>query len=161
MTSGRSVRSGYRDAAVERQRRISSRMSRTKSKNSRSTEKRLRALLVRSGFRGWKMHERNILGSPDFAFAASKIAVFVDGCYWHGCSKCGKLQGKLSRYWINKIQKNIVRDKYVSETLERSGWFVVRIWEHDLRGTKRGLSMIEQAVVSRAQGKPMASTGIK
>ena len=70
----------------------------------------------------------HVAGKPDFAWPKRKLAVFVDGCFWHGCS-CKKLPKSNSEFWKSKIEANQVRDKKVSKKLRRIGWRVIRIRE--------------------------------
>jgi DNA mismatch endonuclease, patch repair protein len=108
-------------------------MARNKGKGTRSTELSLRARLSAAGISGWKFHPQGIPGNPDFAFLEKKLAVFVDGCFWHGCAKCRTIPKTNTEFWEEKIMGNIARDKRVSNRLRRSGWHVLRFWEHDLK----------------------------
>lgn len=112
----------------------SSMMSRVRSRGNRSTERRLRAHLVRSGLRGWRLHAAHLPGKPDFAFAAERLVVFVDGCFWHGCADCADGHNPRSNttYWLPKIQSNRDRDRRNTALLRRLGWCVVRVWEHEI-----------------------------
>lgn len=107
-------------------------MAAVRSTGNKSTEKRLRAYLVRAGVCGWKMHVPDIMGKPDFAFLDKKVAVFVDGCYWHGCLQCCRTPSSNTTYWNAKITRNRQRDRRVTAYLRRHGWRVMRIWEHEL-----------------------------
>lgn len=104
------------------------------SKNTYSTERRLRAGLAFAGISGWRMNAADLTGKPDFVFDEKKIIVFVDGCFWHGC-KCKRLSKTHKSFWKNKIETNIARDKRVSRALRRQGWKVVRIKEHELKSS--------------------------
>lgn len=109
-------------------------MSAIHSKNTHSTERRLRAGLASAGISGWRMNVKDLAGKPDFVFYEKKIAIFVDGCFWHGC-KC-KRQSKTNRsFWKKKIETNVARDKRVSRQLRRQGWKVIRIKEHELKAS--------------------------
>src|SRR5262249_41513821 len=88
----------------------SGRMRAIKEKGNKSTEKRLRAILVRAGVRGWKMHPPGLPGKPDFLFPEARVVVFVDGCYWHGCAECGHIPNVNRPYWSAKIEGNQRRD---------------------------------------------------
>lgn len=108
-------------------------MRAVKSKGTKP-EKRLRAILAGSGLSGWKMNYENAPGKPDIAFPARKIAVFIDGCFWHGCPYCNRPLPETNRaYWEQKIARNIARDQKYDEELQRQGWHVLRIWEHQLK----------------------------
>jgi len=104
------------------------------SKNTHSTERRLRAGLASAKISGWRMNAKDLDGKPDFVFDEQKVAIFVDGCFWHGC-KCKRLSKTNRSFWKKKIETNIARDKRVSRKLRRQGWKVVRIKEHELKAS--------------------------
>jgi len=108
-------------------------MRAVKSKNARSTERKLRAALVASGIRGWHMHADQLPGKPDFIFPEKKLAVFVDGCFWHGCSKCYRRPNSSQTYWDAKVAGNMARDKSRRAELKKQGWKVLRFWEHEVK----------------------------
>lgn len=107
-------------------------MSLVKSGNNKSTELKLARALRDNDIVGWRRRQ-SLIGTPDFVFKELKVAVFVDGCFWHGCPKCRRLPKSNVVFWKNKIQRNLERDKIVSSTLKRQGWKVIRIWECDLQ----------------------------
>jgi DNA mismatch endonuclease (patch repair protein) len=107
-------------------------MGRIKAEGNKSTETKLRMLMVRNGIRGWKLQAKNMLAKPDFVFPNRKLAIFVDGCFWHGCPKCGHIPKANRIYWENKINRNINRDSKQRKALRRMGWRVLRLWEHQL-----------------------------
>lgn len=108
-------------------------MQAVKSKGTR-LEKRLFATLSGMGISGWKQNAVSITGKPDIAFLNQKIAIFVDGCFWHGCPYCRrKLPETNYEYWERKIDRNIQLAKVYNKQLKREGWKVIRIWEHELR----------------------------
>lgn len=72
-------------------------------------------------------------GSPDFVFRRARIAVFVDGCFWHGCAKHCRMPGTNRAYWERKIARNKARDRAADRALRGAGWRVVRVWEHAVR----------------------------
>jgi DNA mismatch endonuclease (patch repair protein) len=74
----------------------------------------------------------NLPGKPDFTFSRRGLAVFVDGCFWHGCPRCYRRPHSRRRYWDAKVAGNILRDRQNSARLRRMGWRVMRIWEHEL-----------------------------
>lgn len=104
-----------------------------KSRGNRSTECRLRAQLVQSGLTGWTLQRLPEIGSPDFIFGKQRLVVFVDGCFWHGCPRCGHTPKTNSRYWRAKIQRNRKRDVRVRRMARTAGFRVIRIWECDLK----------------------------
>jgi DNA mismatch endonuclease (patch repair protein) len=107
-------------------------MSSVKGRGNKTTELRLRLALVRNGISGWHLHPKGVAGVPDFFFPKEKVAVFVDGCFWHGCPRCGHLPKNNSEFWKEKINRTKIRDKRQASDLKRSGIVVIRFWEHDL-----------------------------
>lgn len=108
-------------------------MRAVRGRGNRTTETRFRSALARAGIRGWKLAPPDILGRPDFYFAKAKLAVFVDGCFWHGCHRCGHLPRTNSDFWQAKIERNRQRDRNTSAALRSTGLRVIRLWEHKLR----------------------------
>ena len=104
-----------------------------RSAGNRTTEMHLRAILVQHAISGWRLREKDIPGIPDFFFSNERLAVFVDGCFWHGCPKCGHIPKTNRAYWRAKISRNRVRDARITRQLRRLGFSVVRLWECDLR----------------------------
>lgn len=119
----------FKDVPVVR----SKTMAAIRSKNNRTTELCFRMALVRSGIKGWETHAEDLVGKPDFFFRKKGIAVFVDGCFWHGCPKCGHYPKTRSSFWKAKILRNKERDKSNRRKLRRKGIKVVSIWEHSLK----------------------------
>lgn len=112
----------------------SSVMRAIRGKHTRSTETRFRLALVRANFRGWTTHVRELPGSPDFFFHETKVAVFVDGCFWHGCKRCRISVPKVNRrYWSLKLSLNAKRDRRNARLLKGKGIVVIRFWEHELQ----------------------------
>lgn len=106
-------------------------MRRVKSTGNKSTEIKFRTALSRAGVRGWSI-QPEIQGHPDVAFLRDKVAVFLDGCFWHGCDDHFKAPRTRTRTWVKKIQANKTRDARNVAALLAEGWKVFRIWEHDL-----------------------------
>lgn len=117
-------------------------MSLVKPRHGRTTEKRLRALLVQRGITGWRMDGRDLPGRPDFVFRASLFVVFVDGCFWHGCERCRKASKSNVKFWRKKILVNTCRDIRVSRQLRAAGWTVLRIRECELKDPLRRLTLM-------------------
>lgn len=112
----------------------SARMSKVRSKSNRSTEVRVAACLAANGIRGWERNAKRVVGCPDFCFADSRVALFVDGCFWHGCPTCDRRMPRARRaFWHAKIAANQRRDRRVARRLRAEGYRVVRVWEHALR----------------------------
>jgi DNA mismatch endonuclease, patch repair protein len=107
-------------------------MRKIKSQNSQA-EILIRRNLWKLGFR-YKINNKKINGKPDIVFAKKRIAIFIDGDFWHGYNWAIKKKGLKSnrKYWIPKIERNIQRDKEVNTLLESEGWKVLRFWEHDI-----------------------------
>ena len=103
-----------------------------RSQGGRSTELRFRAVLMRRRVRGWRMGPSEILGTPDFYFDRLRIAVFVDGCFWHCCPTCGHVPKTNLDYWTRKLSRNRKRDRLVTARLRRAGVHVLRYWECEL-----------------------------
>ena len=123
-------------------------MSRVRSKGNETTEKRLASLLRNSALSGWR-RQRPLTGRPDFVWPKARVAVFVDGCFWHG-HNCGKnvTPKTNAKAWRDKINRNKARDRKATRLLREEGWTVVRIWEcglaktpdRCLRGIRRALN---------------------
>jgi DNA mismatch endonuclease (patch repair protein) len=101
-------------------------MASIRPKGNLTTEIALGKMIWAAGIRGCRKHWP-ILGRPDFAWPGLKIAVFVDGCFWHGCS-CKKIPKTNRRFWVDKFEYNKRRDIRVARALRRSGWTVLRIF---------------------------------
>ncbi len=127
-------------------------MSRIRGKGNLSTEMRLARLFREWGVTGWRRHlklrveGREPSGSqrstrsrsqpfvkPDFVFPKERLAVFVDGCFWHGCPRCYQKPKQNAKFWREKIGGNQARDRRASRELRALGWSVCRIWECRLK----------------------------
>lgn len=102
-------------------------MARISSRGNETTELLMGRMLSAAGIRGYRKHWK-VTGRPDFAWPGAKVAVFVDGCFWHGCP-CKTLPRSRPEFWRNKIETNKRRDRRVSRVLRREGWTVIRIRE--------------------------------
>jgi DNA mismatch endonuclease (patch repair protein) len=130
-------------------------MQAVKSKGTR-LEKRLFAMLTGMGISGWKKNVKNIAGKPDVAFLERKIAIFVDGCFWHGCPHCHrKLPETNHEYWERKIKRNVELAASYNEQLRRDGWTVIRIWEHETKDTAKLKPRLKELKSGKIEtGKP-------
>ena len=108
-------------------------MGAVKSSGNKTTEVRFRLALVRNKIKGWKVRPKGVKGNPDFIFLKKKIIIFVDGCFWHGCPKCGHVPKTNNSYWGAKLDRNKVRDKKNNRILKKEGYKVLRFWEHDIK----------------------------
>jgi DNA mismatch endonuclease (patch repair protein) len=106
-------------------------MAAIRSKGNKDTELKLASILRTNGIKGWRRHQR-LPGSPDFVFRRERLAVFVDGCFWHACPKHGRKPASNRNFWLRKLTRNKQRDRVVSRQLRNAGWRVLRFWAHDL-----------------------------
>jgi DNA mismatch endonuclease, patch repair protein len=106
-------------------------MSRIRGSGNKDTELALIKIFRRHSITGWRRHQ-DVFGKPDFLFRRNRLALFVDGCFWHGCPRCYKRPKSNRKFWDAKIARNRERDSLVNRELRRLGWRVIRIWEHDL-----------------------------
>lgn len=95
-----------------------------------------------------KMHP-NIDGKPDIILPDYKIAIFLDGCFWHACPKCkGDTRPSTNKsYWIPKIERTIKRDKINRAKLRKSGWAVIRLWEHEVKNLNKCNKKLDVAIL--------------
>lgn len=113
-------------------------MAQVRSKGNKSTELKVVRLLRQHRITGWRRH-LPLAGRPDFAFPKAKIAVFIDGCFWHGCPRCYREPKSSVEYWQGKVARNKERDTKVSMELKGKGWRVLRVWECELKNPARML----------------------
>ena len=107
-------------------------MSANKAKNTKP-EILLRKALWEEGVRGYRLNWKKAPGRPDIAFPGKKIAIFINGCYWHRCPKCDLPLPKSNvQFWKDKFDKNITRDKKKNKELLDLGWHVLVFWECDI-----------------------------
>ena len=107
-------------------------MRQVKSKKNKSTELRLIKIFKENGVTGWKRNYP-VIGHPDFVFLKQRIAVFVDGCFWHGHDCRNTRPSANEEFWRKKRERNIKHDKEITELFESRGWTVIRIWECELK----------------------------
>ena len=107
-------------------------MSRIRGKGNQETELVMIQILRSHHISGWRRNQA-ILGKPDFVFIKQRIAVFVDGCFWHGCPKHSNMPRNNRAFWKKKLGQNKDRDRFVSRELRKLGWKVIRVWEHELK----------------------------
>jgi DNA mismatch endonuclease (patch repair protein) len=120
-------------------------MAAIRSSGNRGTELKLIAIFREAGIRGWR---RNfpLEGKPDFCFPKIRMAVFVDGCFWHGCPRHGRKPASNTEYWHAKLERNKKRDLAVGRLLRKKRWRVIRIWEHQLSSPARFIKTIDRAL---------------
>ena len=118
-------------ADVFSKRKRSQIMAAIRSHGNKDTELKLATILRTYHITGWR-RQQPLPGKPDFVFPKQRLAVFVDGCFWHGCPKHGRKPDTNRRYWLPKLLRNKKRDQTVSRQLRAAGWRVLRIWAHRL-----------------------------
>lgn len=133
-------------------------MSRIRSHGNAATELRLMSLMRAEKITGWRRQvvlnagsaARKVRVRPDFVFRRERVAVFVDGCYWHGCPRHYRRPKGNRKFWDNKIAHNRERDRLVTRVLRRAGWTVLRMWECALskRRQKATLTRLRKALES-------------
>jgi len=105
-------------------------MARIRSRNT-CPEKLLRSALWQEGLR-YRVHYRTSVGRPDLVFVRQQIAVFIDGCFWHGCPDHYVYPRTRRDFWAAKLLANVTRDQRQTKELEECGWVVLRFWEHEV-----------------------------
>ena len=118
-------------------------MSRIHGKGNKSTELKLLKLFREHKLSGWRRHQP-LTGKPDFVFPKERLAIFVDGCFWHGCPRCYIKPKQNAKFWREKIGGNIKRDRKVSRQLRADGWSVCRIWECRLKKPDSVITKIQR-----------------
>jgi len=125
-------------------------MRRVRSRDT-SPELALRRELHRRGLR--YSLRRKLPGSPDIVFVKSGVAVFIDGCFWHGCPEHCRRPSSNRGYWLPKIERNMRRDRRVDAELKDAGWRVVRLWEHEVKNSPRRCAARIERTVRVRRGK--------
>lgn len=111
--------------------RRSANMGAIRSRDTR-IERLLRQSLRSLGLTGYRLDRRDLPGRPDIAFIGHRLAVFVDGCFWHGCPRCYVAPKTATAYWNDKLARNQARDRSADDALISLGWVVLRFWEHEV-----------------------------
>lgn len=129
-------------------------MRSVKSTRNKTTELKLIDYFKANKIKGWRRNYK-IYGKPDFVFPKSRIAIFVDGCFWHG-HNCRNTKPKDNEeYWNNKIKRNISRDKLVTAYLKRKRWYVIRIWECELKNREKLMKKIYDPLVNKSETRSL------
>jgi len=137
-------------------------MAKVRDAGNASTELRLIALFLTCGIADCQ-RKAAVTGKPDFVFPKLKLAVFVDGCFWHGCPIHATQPKTNAEFWTTKLGKNQARDRLVSRSLRRAGWRVLRICDHELwrKNAKRLSARLRRAgLLTPAAGKPVVQQGV-
>lgn len=134
-------------APVPKNERTSALMSRIRAKNT-GPERALRTALAAAGVKGYRLHYAKAPGRPDIAFVGRKVAVFVHGCFWHGCPHCQPARPKSHKtFWHEKLDRNKARDARKEQELRDAGWEVLTIWECRLKeDAAREVARVRQAL---------------
>ena len=128
-------------------------MSSIKGVGNKDTELVFASLLKAARITGWRRHYP-ISGRPDFVFPKARLAIFIDGCFWHACPRHSRMPQTNREFWTSKFAANTARDRRVTLELRRLGWHVIRVWEHQLKNSP---DKILQAVMARISGSPHTS----
>jgi DNA mismatch endonuclease (patch repair protein) len=122
----------------------SAQMARVRSSGT-DAELRLRSALWRRGLR--YVLRRKLPGRPDVVFVRARLAVFVDGCFWHGCPTHYTAPKANDEFWRSKLSENVDRDRRVDAALRSLGWTVLRLWEHEIEAdVESAATRVERAV---------------
>ena len=134
-------------------------MAAIRSTGNKDTELRLAAIFRAHGITGWRRHQL-LPGKPDFLFRRERVAVFVDGCFWHGCLAHCRMPKTSLEYWNPKIARNRRRDQEVKALLRQQDWRVFRIWEHALTSPRqvvaRLITLLARTPTKRSQNGRLA-----
>jgi DNA mismatch endonuclease (patch repair protein) len=127
-------------------------MSRIKGKGNKDTEIMMMQIMRNHHISGWRRNQA-VFGKPDFVFPLQKVALFVDGCFWHGCPlpKHSNMPRNNQEFWEKKLLGNKIRDKLVTRSLRKLGWRVVRVWEHELKDPEKVAAKLVR-VIGSARG---------
>lgn len=133
-------------------------MSGIRSKGNRSTEQAFIELLKAFHITGWRRHY-SLQGRPDFVFPKRKIAIFIDGCFWHRCSYCydGHIPKQNRHYWVQKLTRNKCRDNRNNRILRSLGWRVFRVRECSISKRKSSLFATLSILTKRTSSQPLIS----
>lgn len=124
-------------------------MRQIKSKKNKSTELRLIDVFKEHNIIGWRRNYP-VKGHPDFIFPKQKIAVFVDGCFWHGHDCRNTRPADNQEYWEKKRERNIKHDQKVTIMFENRGWTVIRIWECELKKMNKDVLLCKLLVLCKS-----------
>lgn len=131
-------------------------MSSIRGTGNRSTEVAVEDRLSAEGIVGWEKHPKGIAGSPDFYFSEQRLALFIDGCFWHDCPSCDRNRpATRSEFWREKIEGNRRRDGRISRALRGQGIHVMRVWEHDVDSS----SWVKRLRRMLAEPRELSGTG--
>jgi DNA mismatch endonuclease (patch repair protein) len=143
-------------------------MAKVRGRGNLTTEEALAKVFRAEGWSGWR-RQRKVGGliaggrfqvRPDFVFTARRLAVFVDGCFWHGCPRHGTRPRGNAAFWRAKFRRNRERDRRDTRNLRRAGWKVLRLWEHELKPrARRALLAKLRKVFAQPRKSPTGRSG--
>jgi DNA mismatch endonuclease, patch repair protein len=116
-------------------------MRKVKHKGNKSTEQRLIVFFKENGIKGWRRNYKAI-GKPDFVFLDQRIAIFADGCFWHGHDCRNTTPKQNTSYWEKKRLRNKLRDQEINKRFRQRGWKVIRYWECEIKSGNIDLSQL-------------------
>ena len=126
-------------------------MSQIRSKNTKP-EIVLRKKLFTEGIKGYRINSK-LPGKPDIVFTKHKVVVFVDGCFWHKCSKCFVQPATNKKFWNKKFEGNVKRDRKVNRLLIENGYIVLRFWEHEIKSNlSKSYKVIRNTLLNKKRG---------
>jgi DNA mismatch endonuclease, patch repair protein len=137
-------------------RRRSALMSRIRGRDTRP-EVDLRRRLWKKGLR-YRTHFQRLAGRPDVVFIGAKVAVFVDGCFWHGCPEHRVWPSSRVSFWRKKLEGNQARDAAVTNQLRLAGWVVLRLWEHEIQSDPEAAANLVWVLVERRRALSAAKS---
>lgn len=125
-------------------------MAAIKATGNRDTELLLIEIFKAYEIGGWRRNQK-LPGKPDFVFRRQRLAVFVDGCFWHGCRWHCRMPKTRKSFWTPKIARNKTRDRVVRRLLHKRGWKVLRFWEHSLKQPTKVVALLEGMLATRTR----------
>jgi len=125
-------------------------MAAIKSAGNKDTELKLIAIFRANGITGWRRNQK-LPGKPDFVFHRERLAVFVDGCFWHRCRWHCRMPKSRKSFWTSKIARNKARDHEVGRLLRKRCWRVFRIWEHSLNQPDKVAAQVQRRLAIRTE----------
>jgi len=123
-------------------------MARVKARGNKSTEIAVMRTLRQAGIKAWTRHPKEIPGTPDFWFPQQRLALFVDGCFWHACPRCGRIPKSRRAFWLAKIQTTASRDRRIRRVLRARGISTMRVWEHEVAAGRWVVRLRRRLVVT-------------
>lgn len=127
-------------------------MSKIRGRGNKDTELAMIRIFKEHHITGWRRNQK-VFGKPDFTFWKQRVVIFVDGCFWHGCPAHATKPKNNAEFWENKLGKNIKRDHTVNKELNKRGWCVIRIWEHELKNPNSLMIRLKQYIGAIRKGR--------